>query len=66
MFEGEGGPGLEDDNPHLQWQAVSDGRYIAKEADVVAGDVVLRHSGARSALAPSFASPPLRKITTEI
>lgn len=62
MFEGEAGP-LEDDGTPLQWQSLPDGRLIANEEEVAAGDHVLRRSGIRSAPIPSFSSSPSKKRT---
>lgn len=62
MFEGEAGP-LEDDGTPLQWQSLLDGRLIANEEEVVAGDHVLRRSGIGSALIPSFSSSLSKKRT---
>lgn len=58
VFEDERDLGHDDDDTPWQWQVLPRGQLLSNEERLYAGEFVLRRSGVRSALVPSFASAP--------
>ncbi|EKC99131.1 hypothetical protein A1Q2_06535 [Trichosporon asahii var. asahii CBS 8904] len=58
VFEDERDLGHDDDDTPWQWQVLPRGQLLSNEDRLYAGEFVLRRSGVRSALVPSFASAP--------